>query len=167
MTIIIGYNDKKNKEIILASDRQATRGKEPIHNVTKIFSKKLEIVDDKKQIIETKTLWFGHTGLATNSNYLKYAFELPQKNVNESIEKYLIKKLIKEFNEELIENNLVKVKESMIKADDWFLVIIDNKIYKISCNLGVVDKVIKAIKCVNTYDIYCNDNYDIKKIPYN
>ena len=79
----------------------------------------------------------------------------------------MIKKLIKEFNEELIENNLVKVKESMIKADDWFLVIIDNKIYKISCNLGVVDKVIKAIKCVNTYDIYCNDNYDIKKIPYN
>ena len=113
MTIVIVLKDTKNKKIILGTDKQATWGQLIFNTNDKIIELPIEITDGYNETIHTETLYIGFCGRLYLTSFLKYGFEPPKMNEQQTFIEYLYNNFLPELKGLLHEDSLVEINNNV------------------------------------------------------
>lgn len=137
MTVIVAFNDKEHKKIIVGTDSQTTAGQIKYTSDTKMISKEINIVDGFNKKIKTIEILLAITGRAYMKNFIKYGFDAPDMKENIEFIEYLHKEFLPKLTKELSDKKLIQVDNSQADSETIMLVIHAGEIYKLDDNFGV------------------------------
>jgi len=137
MTIIIALKDKKNKNIILGTDTQATGGQIIYTVENKTITLPLTITDGYNETIKETEIHILFTGYTYLRTFIEYGFTTPAMNEQQNFIEYLYQDFLPILKETLQEDNLVEINNNVTDIEGGFIIIYQDQIYNINSRLSV------------------------------
>lgn len=134
MSLVLAYIDSNSKTHML-SDSCWTLGSTGVYNiepkVEKFFIKQYSAFTGDESFAEDKTMMIGFTGSMSVFQYLKYAFEFPEKYSGETIEQYIYRSFTEKIASDEIMKTLISNQQNL-----ELIISIEGKLYILDSELN-------------------------------
>lgn len=137
MTIIIALKDKKNKEVILGADKQATCGQMKYQSKDKLIEIPIDIIDGYGKKIDTEILHIALTGHMFLSSFLMHGFDIPPLDEKQNFMDYLYQDFLPTLKQILQEDNLIMIDNNISDMESAFIFVFKGEIYNVNYKFGV------------------------------
>lgn len=137
MTIVIAIKDTKKKQIILGSDKRATRGGEVYTCSDKIITLPIKIINGYEEEVGIKPLYICISGHMFLSSFLKYGFKPPKISEQQNFMEYLYEDFLPLLKELLHDDNLIEVDNNVSNTESGFIFVFDGEICFVDYRLSV------------------------------